>query len=270
MKKLILSALILATSFNASAAHKIVSVGSNITEILFALDLDEQVVAADKTSTVPPEAEKIATLGHPSNVSMEGVFSYYPTSYISDDRFPNPTLISKLEAANIDVLVLKQALTLDDLFEQIKVISVHYGKTAEGKALIHELTEKKAKLKRIPEKEQVKAAFLYGRGSLLMMGANTTVDHLFSLAQIKNSFDFEGTKPVNPESVIIANPDALVTVDKALRQEEDKSRFFELPGMSATNAGKNKSITTIPIKQVNIGLKTIDTALELNKHFYDK
>lgn len=247
---------------------RIVSVGSNLTEILYALDLGEHVVAADKTSTTPPIASNKAVLGHPSNISMEGALSYLPTHYISDDKYPNPALHRKLTDTNIKAIILPQATTIDDLIEQISLLGKAFNRQEQSQSVISSLNMKQHQLSQLNSDEKIKAAFIYGKDSLAMMGKNTTVDHLLTLASIENSFTFEGIKPVNPESLLVANPDVLLTVDKALINENGKARFFTIPGIRGTNAGKNKIIHTIPIKQVNITLKTLDTALELHHLLY--
>jgi|GEM_PF-3344441 len=245
---------------------RIVSVGSNITEILYALELGEHVVAADKTSTEPAAAISKALLGHPSNISMEGALSYLPTHYISDDKYPNPSLYHKLEDTNIKAIILPQATTVNELTEQITLIGKAFNRQNQAQSLITSLNSKRRKLSQLKSDKKIKAAFIYGKDSLLMMGKNTSVDHLLTLASIENSFTFEGIKPVNPESLLMANPDVLLTVDKALN---NKTRFFTLPGITGTTAGKNRIMYAIPIKQVNITLKTLDTALELHHLIYN-
>lgn len=247
---------------------RIASVGSNITEILYALELDMYIVASDKTSTEPNKATDKAVLGHPSNISIEGTISYLPTHFVSDDKYPNYKLSSKLHEIGVETTILRQATTIDQLLEQIEQLGELFQRQVQAQSLIDSLNKKKHQLSQLDSNKKIKVAFIYGKDNLVMMGKNTTVDHLLTLASAENSFTFEGTKPVNPESLLIANPDVLLTVDKALRNDDNEARFFTLPGIKGTNAGKNRLIYSIPIKQVNITLKTLDTALELHHLLY--
>ncbi|EGR0307340.1 ABC transporter substrate-binding protein [Vibrio alginolyticus] len=247
---------------------RIVSVGSNITEILYALELGKHVVASDKTSTEPTTAVHKAVLGHPNNISIEGVISHLPTHFVSDNKYPNSELTNKLNRLGVKSIILRQATTINELLDQIDKLGHLFNRQAQARLLITSLNEKKQKLSELKPEKKITAAFIYGKNNLLMMGKNTTVDHLLVLASIENGFTFEGIKPVNPESLLMANPDVLLTVDKALTNENSKVKFFTLPGIAGTNAGQDKLIYAIPIKQINITLKTLDTALSLHHLIY--
>ncbi|NOH97513.1 ABC transporter substrate-binding protein [Vibrio sp. 99-70-13A1] len=256
---------------NASTNARIVSSGSNITEILFALGAGKQIVGADKTSSSPPQAKAIATLGHPSHLSIEGIISLRPTIFISDDKYLNPTLNYQLERAGTKVLIVKQASNMSELNTQIHEISYLLDLPQQGEALIKGLEsdlEELSILKQTRSLPYMKAIFLYGKDSLLIAGQKTPIDFLLNMAGIVNPASFDGIKPMTPESIIIINPDVIITVDKALSGENGKERFFSIPAISATPAGINKRITTIPISHTNLGINTPKTAKKLFHEIY--
>ncbi|OLQ81828.1 hypothetical protein BIT28_23410 [Photobacterium proteolyticum] len=256
----------------AYASERIIISGSNITEIVFALGAGGQVVGADKTSTSPKQAKAIAVLGHPSNLSVEGILSLSPTLYISDDKYLNRRLNSQLEQANVKTLILKQAINIADLKQQISLIALTLGKSQEGIVLINQLEKELNELKELKKsiKKPQKAIFLYGKNSLLIAGQKTPVDRLLAMAGIINPASFEGVKPMTPESIIIINPDLIITVDKALagKGQKGRERFFGIPAIGATPAGKNQRITTIPISHTNLGINTPKTAKKLFMEVY--
>jgi iron complex transport system substrate-binding protein len=256
----------------ANADERIIISGSHITEIVFELGAGEQVIGADKTSTSPEQAKAIAILGHPSNLSIEGILSLGPTLFISDDKYLNRKLNSQLEQASVTTLILKQAISLADLKQQIKLIALALDKKEQGAELIARLEKQSNELAILKQTINTpqKALFLFGKDSLLMAGENTAVDRLLTMAGIVNVAGFEGMKPMTPESVIIANPDLLITVDKALagKGQAGRDRFFGITAIAATPAGKNKRITMVPIAHTNLGINTLNTAKKLFTEVY--
>jgi len=269
---MLLLALQLLSAQIAYADERIIISGNHITEIVFALGAGEQVVGADKTSTSPERAKAIAVLGHPSHLSIEGILSLGPTLFISDDKYLNRKLNSQLEQASVGTLILKQAITLADLQQQINLIALALDKKEQGAELIARLEKESTELTSLKQMINTpqKALFLFGKDSLLIAGENTSIDRLLAMAGIVNAAGFEGMKPMTPESVIISNPDLLITVDKALagKGQAGRDRFFGITAIAATPAGKNKRISMIPIAHTNLGINTLKTAKKLFTEVY--
>lgn len=258
---------------SVNASERIISSGSNITEIIYALGAGDQVVGSDKTSTSPSEAKANAILGHPSQLSIEGIISLRPTLFISDDKYLDTTLNHRLERSGTKTLILKQAKNINELNIQIQKISNFLNKSEQGEILIKSLDTELNELSMLRETRKPpfrKAIFLYGKDSLVIAGKKTPVDFLMNMAGVINPASFEGVKPMTPESIIIINPDVIITVDKALSNDSDKDRFFSIPAISATPAGKNRRITTIPISHTNLGINTMKTAKKLFIEIYGK
>ena len=66
------------TTIEASAQSKIVSVGGDVTEILYGIGADDQVVATDTTSVYPTAAALTPKVGYVRRLSAEGVLSLEP------------------------------------------------------------------------------------------------------------------------------------------------------------------------------------------------
>ncbi|MGW8273232.1 MAG: ABC transporter substrate-binding protein [Thermodesulfovibrionales bacterium] len=71
-------ALLYATSISAAPPRRIISLAPAITEILFALGLDEQIVAVTKFCDRPVQAESKVKVGGMANPSLEAVVSLRP------------------------------------------------------------------------------------------------------------------------------------------------------------------------------------------------
>ncbi|MEM6555336.1 MAG: ABC transporter substrate-binding protein, partial [Pseudomonadota bacterium] len=65
-------------SFGASAQDRIVSVGGDVTEIIYALGEGDRIAATDSTSVYPLKALATPKVGYVRNLSAEGVLSVEP------------------------------------------------------------------------------------------------------------------------------------------------------------------------------------------------
>ena len=74
MKKLT-AFLALLTSLSGKAQQRIVSLNGNISEMLCALGLEQQIAGVDITSTYPASLQTKPKVGHNRNISAEGVLS---------------------------------------------------------------------------------------------------------------------------------------------------------------------------------------------------
>ena len=85
-----------------SDATRIVSVGGAVTEILYALGLEQRVIAVDTTSLYPPRAlaEK-PNVGYMRQLSPEGVLALGPSLVLAAEGSGPKETIAVLEAASI-------------------------------------------------------------------------------------------------------------------------------------------------------------------------
>ena len=63
--------------------RRIVVAGGDLTEIVFALDAEDQLVGVDQTSTWPPQAQDLPQIGYVRRLSAEGVLSLDPDLLIA-------------------------------------------------------------------------------------------------------------------------------------------------------------------------------------------
>src|SRR5688572_13944669 len=94
-------------------ARRVVSLNGSITEVLFALDAEKELVAVDVTSTYPAAAEKLTNLGHVRAVTAESIIGTKPTHVLAFEDELNPQLKGQLEKAKIEVITFKRDFTVE-------------------------------------------------------------------------------------------------------------------------------------------------------------
>ena len=90
-----------------------------------------------------------------------------------------------------------------------------------------------------------------GRSTPLAGGRNTPAEGMIGFAGGINAFDqFEGHKPVSPEAVIEARPDAIIMTGDAIERFGGLDALVALPHLAGTPAGRNR--TVVPINALYI------------------
>ena len=77
--------------------NRIISIGGSITEILYELDFEANIVAVDITSNYPKQAKKLPSVGYIRNLSSEGVLSMHPSLIISENDIGPQIIIEQLK-----------------------------------------------------------------------------------------------------------------------------------------------------------------------------
>lgn len=246
--------------------NKIVTLNGGITEIVAALGHEKEIVGTDVTSTYPESLKATAKdLGHVRSITIEPIMEVKPTLILASDKDINPELMGKIKSSGIRTEVFKQEFSVNGTKKLIADVAKAIGNTDYQK-----LNDKiDADLKQIqPMAKKPKVLFIYARGPMLMVsGKNTPMASLIELAGGENAVnDFEDFKPLTPEAVVKANPDVLFFFTSGLEGAGGKEGALKMPGVSQTNAGKNKKIIAMDGGLVSgFGPRLGEAAVGLNK-----
>jgi iron complex transport system substrate-binding protein len=246
--------------------NKIVTLNGGITEIVAALGHEKEIVGTDVTSTYPESLKATAKdLGHMRSMTIEPIMAVSPTLILASDKDINPELMGKIKSSGIKTEVFQQEFTVDGTKKLIADVAKAIGNTDYQK-----LNDKiDADLKQVqPIAKKPKVLFIYARGNMLMVsGKNTPMAALIDLAGGENAVnDFEDFKPLTPEAVVKANPDVLFFFTSGLQGAGGNEGALKMPGVSQTNAGKNKKIIAMDGGLISsFGPRLGEAAVGLNK-----
>ncbi len=233
----------------ASEPHlRIVSLGSAVTETVFALGAGDELVAVDLSSTYPPDAvAQLPTVGYHRQISAEGIVSLRPTTVLATTDAGPDYALDQLRQAGVAVEVVPFEHDADSTRGLIRTLAGALGRADEGEALIERLDAKLADIQTHLESadSHPRVLFIYARGGgvLNVAGSHTGADTLIGLAGGVNAIsDFEGYKPLTAEGVVTANPDVLFLLDEGYKSIGGEEGVLALPGVALTNAGKQRRI----------------------------
>jgi iron complex transport system substrate-binding protein len=227
----------------AAAEEKIVSVSGTATEVLCALGLEKNIIGVDVTSTYPASVQKLPKVGHNRSLNAEGILSLGPTLVVGMEEEFKPELKIQLEKAGIKVKLFKMEYTAQGSKSLITSMAAYFGKTSVGETLIKEIDQDLAKVKKSKNPKKVLFIYARGAGTMMVAGKNTSLERIIELAGGKNAVTgFEEFKPLTAESLVAANPDAILLFTSGLESLGGMDGFLKIQGVLQTNAGRNKKV----------------------------
>jgi ABC-type Fe3+-hydroxamate transport system substrate-binding protein len=131
--------------FLAKAPSRVVSMAPNVTEMLFALGLEEKVVAVTPFCDFPPEAQSKTHLGG-MNPSIEQILALKPDLVLAPQDIIQPDLLQNLDRVKVPTFVL-QAAQLEDVLAQIQTVARMFDLSKAGDELAATIRQRIAVVK---------------------------------------------------------------------------------------------------------------------------
>ncbi|WP_257281205.1 MULTISPECIES: hemin ABC transporter substrate-binding protein [unclassified Endozoicomonas] len=269
------TAVVINTQNNGSADEKrIISAGSGITEIIYALGAGDQLVAVDLTSNYPPQVNKLPKLGYHKQLSAEGILALQPDMLIGTDDMGPETTLTQLEMAGLEVESYATKYSAESIHQRIRSLATLLDKEKEGKALWRAIdSDLKAAREIADGKDKPRVLFLLameGRNPSVS-GAGTEANALIKLAGGFNPAEaqFNSYKPLSNESLLTLAPDVIIYSDRG-RGFTMEQLLDSQPVLKQTPAGKNARVIPVDGRLLlgGLGPRTGETALSLAKAFY--
>lgn len=253
---------------------RIVSIGGAITEILYALGLEDRIVGVDTTSLYPPKAlgEK-PNVGYMRQLSAEGVLGLNPQLILAIEGSGPKETLDVLDAAKIPFVSFPETYTEQGLIDKIQMVAHAMDADARGACLTAAVSGDLAELKKLrdsvkkPARVMFVMSFLNGRA--MVAGHKTAANEIIKLAGGVNAVDgFEGYKPVNDEAIVAAKPDVILTMQRG-REQLDAQTVFANPSFALTPAAAKKSFVAMDgLYLLGFGPRTAAAARDLALSLY--
>ena len=261
-----------------TSSERIVSLNGSTTEILFALDVGDNVVGCDASSTYPKGVkEKLPSIGYQYGLNAEGILSLNPTLVIGKIDVRPPQVVEQLRMAGVTVLLLKEPRSFETAKERLLTIGKAVGREKKAEeltaALDTDIKKLETKLAARNGQPSQKALFLYLRGTqtTLVLGADTAPGAMFDIIAADNAAEnIKGNKPMTAEAVIAAQPDVYVLFSTSLESVGGVDGLLKLPGLAHTPAGQNRRVVTLDGQYLSgFGPRCGRAALDLFRGIYE-
>lgn len=237
-------ALLCAATLSASAPRRIISLAPAITEILFALGLDEEIAAVTTFCDRPPQAARKTKVGGMSNPSLEAVVSLRPDIVVLTTDGNPKEFEERLRKIGLRTYVFR-ARTIPELPDAIRKLGIALDVRGRAEKLaveiersLERLRERALRSRRGPGGHR--ALFIVWPEPLIVAGRRTAVDDALSLLGWENAAaDANIQYPrYSVEEVIGRSPDVLLIGSGRGMQELSQGMLKKLSVTDAVRRGR--------------------------------
>ncbi|MEZ9899960.1 hemin ABC transporter substrate-binding protein [Vibrio breoganii] len=254
--------------------NRIISVGSSITELMYALDAKEQLVAIDVTSRHFDQSGSLPQVGYHRQLSAEGLMAQNPTHVIGSHEMGPDSTLKLLKSAGIEVITVPSGDNEADLAGRIDAIAKITGKEEQAKALKQDLHQQIETLSNLDSTHQPKAIFAMlseGRPATVA-GSETTIDKIIELAGATNPINgnFSSYKSMSFEAIVGVQPDYILVAQRTWDALGGQQGIIEkFPLLAATPAAADNKIIPIPSSAIigGFGIESVELSQTLHQTF---
>jgi len=211
--------------------QRIVSIAPSVTEILFCLGLDDEIIGVSTFCDYPSKAKTKEKVGTFSQPNIEKIVFLKP-DIIFATGMEQASTVDDLRRLGMKVFV-SDPESFEELFHSIREIAKLIHRKQEADLLIRQMEERikriNDKVKFIPQEKRLSVFIEIGVDPLMTAGSGSFVDELISLA---GGINIASDLPRNysyfsSEQVLKCNPDCIILgyMDKKLDKAEVKSRL---------------------------------------------
>jgi iron complex transport system substrate-binding protein len=229
----------------SDATDRIVTSGSAITEIVFALGCGDRIVGVDTSSVFPEATASLPKIGYSRQLSAEGLLSLNPSLVIASEDAGPQSVIDQVAAAGIRVERVVAGHTIESAEARILAIASILEVPEKGQALVATMRQQIADAGHSKANPKPKVLFIYARagGTLNASGQNTGAAAMIALAGAENAVHgYEGYKPLTAESALNASPDIILMTSRGLADMGGVDGLLTHPGLLHTPAGRDRRI----------------------------
>lgn len=254
-RQLLLAAAALpALSLAQNRLPRLVTVSGAITEVVYALGAEAQLVGTDTTSLYPAAALKTPKVGYMRQLSAEGVLSLKPDAVIATTEAGPPVVMDQIRSAGVRVELVNADHSWEEVRAKVQAVGRASAREAAAKALQDQLDAQWAEVGRHVARAQRKPRVLFilsHTASPQVSGEKTAADALIRFAGAVNVLSgFAGYRPMTAEAMASAAPDIILSSNQSIEAHGGVQRFWERPELALTPAFKRKSLVTMDALQL--------------------
>lgn len=225
-----------------------------LSRTVWALGMGENLIGRDTASDFPgvKDLPLVTPGGH--SINAETVLSLRPDIVLTDGSIGPSRVMKKLRATGVKVIDITAERTPETIGTLVEEVAAGIGLEQAAEQVTEQINEK---LDRATASAQSRAdgrrmMILYVRGTGVAMiagpesGGRSLIQRLGG-TDAGEKLGINGSfTPLTPEALIEAAPDTLIVMSSGLESVGGVDRLLEVPGVSQTPAGKNRSVLDVP------------------------
>lgn len=230
---------------------RLVSVHSSLTETIYRLGAQDTLVGTDTTSTFPEAAQHTRKVGYMRTLSAEGLLALQPTAVLATDDAGPPVVLAQLRQTGVPVHLVPSTWRFDDVLTKVRLVAQLTGRVAQGRALAAELQAEwqavQARQPSVRTQAAPRVMFVMAHGGGAMTAGRDTPAHaMLQLAGARNALEqVSGYRALNAESVVLAQPDVVLTTTESLTFLGSAERLWQQAGLLHTPAARQQRLVAV-------------------------
>jgi cobalamin transport system substrate-binding protein len=217
---------------------KIVSLAPNVTEILFSLGLDQEIVGVSIHCNFPDKANSKVRVGSYISLDFEKIVSLKPDLIIATGAGNTRDMVERLERLGFPIYVIFPK-NVDTVMRSVGHLSQLVGREKEGAEIIQEMKRRRERVVELTLGLPKPRVFLQiGEAPIVTVGKNSFADDLIRLAGGDNvagneketypRFGMEEILKRSPEVILISSMNPRGNYQKVL---QEWSRWKTIPAV---------------------------------------
>jgi iron complex transport system substrate-binding protein len=251
---------------------RLISIGGALTEIVYLLKANTELVGVDTTSIYPAAATHLPNVGYTRSLSAEGILALRPTQLIATEDAGPPIVLKQIADAQIPLAIFPSSHQFKGLIDRVSTIGRLVHKTDVAQALASRLYLEWSNIQENishSKLKNIRVLFVLSQNpsQLMVGGTKTSAEAMIGYAGARNAITgFSGFKPLTPEAVIAANPDVILVTDQGMKAVGGIGGVLRFPGINQTRAGKEQKIVSLEAMYLlGFGPRMPLAAVELNQ-----
>jgi len=251
-----LCSLILSSHAAENHPTRIISVGGQVTELIYAMGGESMLVGVDTSSIYPPEAEALPKVGYQRQLSVEGVLSLRPDVVIGTSAMGPPAAVDRLSRMGLNLVFIPDVNDVPSAVERIHYLGKLLGLETQAERIATDYQMQMQSVLR-PDDPQVRHSrlamfFSHGGGNAMALGGDTLGGAIINMLGAQNVFaDIKGTKAVSAEALLAADPDVVILSQQAVDASGGlEGAISAIPGLDRTRAAQKGQVVVVDLLQL--------------------
>lgn len=232
-------------------APRLVTVSGAITEVVFALGAESQLVGTDTTSLYPEAARRTPKVGYMRQLSAEGLLSLKPDAVIATTESGPPVVLDQLRAAGVRLELVEADHSWGEVQRKVAAVGRAAAREPQARELVTRLD---AEWSEVQQRVAADAAgtrkprvlfVLSHSASPQVSGEKTAADAAIGFAGGVNCLSgFQGYRPMTAEAMASAAPDVILTTTQSIEAHGGAEKFWQRPELALTPAFRKRALVT--------------------------
>lgn len=203
---------------HTASTQRVVSLGGSVTEIIYALGAERQLVGVDQSSLYPTQAQQLPSVGYYRRLPVEGVASLRPTLVIASEHAGPPGVMERLTGLEIPTLKVSDQPTVESLHQRVRTVAAAVSREKQAEELLKQFDDALSRARELPASGLRAVTVVMRGGKWLGAGKDTVADVVLREAGLSNALsDQTGYQALTPESLSAMAPEIIIVTSGSVQ-----------------------------------------------------